>query len=155
MSASLFVNCDQDYWPKAKIFPTSISCPCILVGHEEVNALSHCHNEWQAITSYLPSLFKGVANCHLDKIKLSAFPDMSFYAMQKKAWMDKSTKSVWIGTCLLPWKDMLPPDTSPHLGLSSCPHDGNSSWKIQGIGIKSKHSWRLHLLVPTNRCGSK
>ena len=65
--------------------------------------------------------------------------------------MDEHMMLLWIEKCLLSWKDTLQPEVTPLLILDSFyiymigPIDG----KIQHIGID------VHILVPTNLCGSQ
>ena len=86
-------------------------------------------------------IFKGAQNGRIAKTELGTFPEMGFYAMQCKAWMDESMMSVWIEKCLLPWKETLPPGATPLLILDSFRVHmmGSVVEKIQGIGIEVQY----------------
>ena len=86
-------------------------------------------------------IFKGSQNGRIAQKELLKFPEMGFYATQKKAWMDESMMLLWIEKCLLPWKNTLPDDTTPLLILDSfCIHMmGPIVEKIQGLGIEVQH----------------
>jgi hypothetical protein len=86
-------------------------------------------------------IFKGAQNGRIAKTELGTFPEMGFYAMQCKAWMDESMMSVWIEKCLLPWKETLPPGVTPLLILDSFRVHmmGSVVEKIQGIGIEVQY----------------
>ena len=62
-------------------------------------------------------IFQGAQNSRTAKTELGTFPEMGFYAMQCKAWMDESMMSMWIEKCLLPWKESLPLGVTPLLIL--------------------------------------
>ena len=86
-------------------------------------------------------IFKGAQNGRIAKTELGTFPEMGFYAMQCKAWMDESMMSVWIEKCLLPWKETLPPGVTPLLILDSFRVHmmGSVVEKIQGIEIEVQY----------------
>ena len=86
-------------------------------------------------------IFKGSKNGRIDKNELPTFPQMGFYAVQKKAWMDESMMDVWIEKCLSPWKDTLPLDATPLLILDSFRVHmmGPVVEKIQRLGIEVQH----------------